>query len=109
MGRNTIDVTDATFDAEVRQSGKTVVVDFWATWCGPCTMVAPVLDEIAGEHADRLTIAKIDVDANSATAVAHGIKSIPTIIVFQAGEPVQHIVGARTKAELLEDLAQYLG
>jgi thioredoxin 1 len=108
MGSITVDVTDATFDAVVRKSDKTVVVDFWATWCGPCKMVAPVLEEIACEYPEQLTVAKVDVDANSATALAHHIRSIPTIIVFRAGEPVQHIVGARTKAELLSDLAGYL-
>lgn len=109
MAKNTVDVTDDTFDADVLRSGKTVVVDFWATWCGPCKMVAPVLDEIAGEHKDRLTVAKLDIDANPATARDYQVMSIPTMIVFQDGKPVKQIVGAKPKDALLSDLADYLG
>ncbi len=108
MGNNTVDVTDATFDADVLQSSKTVVVDFWASWCGPCKMVAPVLDEIAGEHAEKLTVAKLDIDANPETARNFQVMSIPTMIVFQDGKPVKQIVGAKPKAALLSDLADYL-
>jgi thioredoxin 1 len=109
MGNNTVDVTDATFDADVLRSDKTVVVDFWATWCGPCKMVAPVLDEIAGENKDKLTVAKLDIDANPETARSFNVMSIPTMIVFQGGKPVKQIVGAKPKAALLSDLADYLG
>ncbi|MBW0092134.1 thioredoxin [Pseudonocardia sp. KRD-184] len=109
MGNNTVDVTDDTFDADVLKSGKTVVVDFWATWCGPCKMVAPVLDEIAGENKDKLTVAKLDIDANPETARTFQVMSIPTMIVFQDGKPVKQIVGAKPKAALLKDLADYLG
>jgi len=108
MGKNTVEVTDATFDSDVLQSEKTVVVDFWAEWCGPCKMVAPVLDEIAGENKETLTIAKLDIDANQRTAQAYQVMSIPTMIVFQDGKPVKQIVGARPKAVLLSDLADYL-
>lgn len=108
MGKNTVDVTDDSFDADVLKSGKTVVVDFWASWCGPCKMVAPVLDEIAGEHKATLTIAKLDIDANPATARDYQVMSIPTMIVFQDGKPVKQIVGAKPKAALLSDLADYL-
>ncbi len=108
MGNNTVDVTDATFDADVLKSSKTVVVDFWASWCGPCKMVAPVLDEIAGENADKLTVAKLDIDANPETARNFQVMSIPTMIVFQDGKPVKQIVGAKPKAALLSDLADYL-
>ena len=108
MGNNTVDVTDATFDADVLKSSKTVVVDFWATWCGPCKMVAPVLDEIAGENADKLTVAKLDIDANPETARNFQVMSIPTMIVFQDGKPVKQIVGAKPKAALLAELADYL-
>jgi thioredoxin 1 len=108
MGKNTVDVTDDTFDADVLKSGKTVVVDFWATWCGPCRMVAPVLDEIAGENKDKLTVAKLDIDANPETARNFQVMSIPTMIVFQDGKPVKQIVGAKPKAALLSDLADYL-
>ncbi|MFC5996110.1 thioredoxin [Pseudonocardia hispaniensis] len=109
MGNNTVDVTDASFEADVLKSEKTVLVDFWAAWCGPCRMVAPVLDEIAGEHADSLTIAKLDIDANPATARDYQVMSIPTMIVFKDGKPVKQIVGAKPKAALLSDLADYLG
>lgn len=108
MSKNTVDVTDATFQSDVIDSGKTVIVDFWAEWCGPCKMVAPVLDEIAGENRDKITIAKLDIDANQRTAQEYAVMSIPTMIVFQGGKPVKQIVGARPKAALLSDLADYL-
>jgi thioredoxin 1 len=108
MGKNTVDVTDATFENDVLNSGKTVLVDFWATWCGPCKMVAPVLDEIAGEHKDSLTVAKLDIDANGKTAQEYQVMSIPTMILFQDGKPVKTIVGAKPKAALLNDLSDYL-
>jgi thioredoxin 1 len=106
---NTVEVTDSTFADDVLKSDKTVVVDFWATWCGPCKMVAPVLDEIAGENRDTLTVAKLDIDANPATARDYQVMSIPTMIVFKDGQPVKQIVGAKPKAALLSDLADYLG
>ena len=109
MGHNTVDVTDATFDSDVLQSDKVVLVDFWADWCGPCKMVAPVLEEIAGENQDKITVAKLDIDANQKTAQAYQVMSIPTMIVFQGGKPVKQLVGARPKARLLSDLADYLG
>jgi thioredoxin 1 len=105
---NTVNVTDDSFDVDVLKSEKTVVVDFWAAWCGPCKMVAPVLDEIAGENADKINVAKLDIDANPATARDYQVMSIPTMIVFQDGKPVKQIVGARPKAALLSDLADYL-
>jgi thioredoxin 1 len=109
MAKNTVDVTDATFRDDVLASDKTVLVDFWAEWCGPCKMVAPVLDEIAGENKDRLTVAKLDIDRNPAAARDYQVMSIPTMIVFQNGKPVKQIVGAKPKAALLRDLADYLG
>jgi thioredoxin len=108
MGANTVDVTDETFGQDVLNSGKTVVVDFWATWCGPCKMVSPVLDEIAGENRDKITVAKVDIDQNPAVARDYQIMSIPTMMVFQDGKPVKTIVGAKPKAALLNDLADYL-
>ena len=109
MAKNTVDVTDATFQDDVLSSEKTVLVDFWAEWCGPCKMVAPVLDEIAGEHRDKLTVAKLDIDHNPVTARDYQIMSIPTMAVFQGGKMVKQIVGAKPKAALLRDLADYLG
>jgi len=108
MAHNTVDVTDATFQSDVLNSGKTVLVDFWAEWCGPCKMIAPVLDEIAGENPDKITVAKLDIDANPATARDYRVMSIPTMILFQAGRPVKQIVGAKPKAALLSDLSEYL-
>lgn len=105
---STVAVTDDSFADDVLSSGKPVLVDFWATWCGPCRMVAPVLEEIAGEKADELTVAKIDVDANPATARDFQVVSIPTMILFKGGEPVKRIVGAKGKAALLRELADLL-
>lgn len=101
-------VTDASFADDVLMSDKPVIVDFWAEWCGPCKMVAPILDEIAGEH-DAVVVAKLNVDENPQTAAAYGITSIPTLNVYQGGQIVKTIIGAKPKAALLADLAPYLG
>jgi len=97
-------VTDATFADEVLASDKPVLVDFWAEWCGPCRQVAPILEEIGSEHADKLEIVKLNIDENPATAAKYGVVSIPTMNVYQNGEVVKTIVGAKPKRALLRDL-----
>ncbi|HZU48215.1 MAG TPA: thioredoxin [Mycobacterium sp.] len=100
-----VEVSDASFATEVLSSKTPVLVDFWATWCGPCRMVAPVLEEIAAEKAGQLTVAKLDVDANPETARDFQVVSIPTLILFKDGQPVKRIVGAKGKAALLRELS----
>ena len=100
-------VTDASFADDVLMSDKPVIVDFWAEWCGPCKMVAPILEEIAAEN-DGVVVAKLNVDENPQTAASYGITSIPTMNVYSGGQIVKTIIGAKPKAALLADLAPYL-
>jgi thioredoxin 1 len=100
-------VTDANFAEEVLMSDKPVLVDFWAEWCGPCKKIAPILEEIAAEN-DSLVIAKLNVDENPSTAASYGITSIPTMNVYQGGQIVKTIIGAKPKAAMIADLQPFL-
>jgi len=105
---STIKVTDDTFKSEVLDSDIPVFVDFWATWCGPCRMVAPILEELSEEYEGKIKIVKLDTDENRQTAMNYGIVSIPTLNVYKGGEVVKQIVGARPKAALLKELSDYI-
>jgi len=101
-------VTAATFAVDVLQSSKPVLVDFWAEWCGPCRQVAPILDDISAEYGDKIEIVKVNVDEEPALAQQYGIISIPALQVFQGGQLVKQMVGAKPKPALLADLAEFL-
>jgi thioredoxin 1 len=109
VGESTRAVTDSTFESEVLKSSKPVLVDYWAEWCGPCRMVAPVLEEIASEHGSKIDIVKLNVDENPEVVRTYGILNIPTLTVFRDGQVAKEIVGARPKAALLRELEEFLG
>ncbi|HEY9499484.1 MAG TPA: thioredoxin [Terrimesophilobacter sp.] len=102
------DVTDATFADQVLNSEKTVLVDFWAEWCGPCRAVSPILDQIAAEYPDKIQLVKVDVDANPQTAAKYQITSIPAMKVYRGGEVVKTVIGAMPKPALEAQLADFL-
>jgi thioredoxin 1 len=108
MGK-TVVVTDSTFDEIVLKSTNPVLVDFWATWCRPCQMVAPILEELTAEYEGKLTIAKLDVDQNQQTAQKYHVMSIPTMLIFKGGQPVSNIVGFKPKEKLKEELDAAMG
>jgi len=108
MGKPQV-VSDQTFEQEVLKSDTPVLVDFWATWCGPCRMVAPVLEEVASEQGDKIRVAKLDVDANPITAGRFGVRAIPTMILFKNGREADRIVGYHPKPQLMQKLTPHLG
>ena len=99
-----IEFTDGNFKAEVLDSDKPVLVDFWAVWCGPCRMIAPIVEELAGEFEGRVKVGKLDVDNNQNSAVTYGVRSIPTLLVFKGGKVVDTIIGAVPKAKIVASL-----
>ena len=103
-----ITLTDDNFDDEVTSSKKPVLVDYWATWCGPCKMVGPIVEEIAAEYTDKLKVGKIDVDSNQALATQQNVMSIPTLLIFKEGKVVQQIVGVKPKGDITKAIDEIL-
>ena len=108
MSEQITTLTDATFDEVVGTSDKPILVDFWAEWCGPCKMIAPILEELATEQSDNFVIGKLDVDLNVATATKFSVMSIPTLLLFKDGEVVARLVGAKPKGAMLQEITANL-
>jgi thioredoxin 1 len=106
---STIQVTDESFPADVEQAKGLILVDFWAEWCGPCKMIAPILDQLSAEYAGRVTIAKLDVDVNQRTSMRFNVRSIPSLLFFKDGKHVDTVVGLVPKATLADRIQKHLG
>src|SRR5690242_1171052 len=104
---NALAATDQNFETEVLHADVPVLVDFWATWCGPCRAVAPIVEELATEYSGRLKVAKVDVDSNPAISFKYGIRAIPTLYLFKGGEVVETVIGAKSKQELIRILSNH--
>ena len=103
-----IEITDANFDEQVLKSELPVLIDFWAIWCGPCKMIAPIVEEIGNEYHEKLKVGKLDVDHNRNTAMQYGIRSIPTLLLFKDGDVVEQIIGAVSKSHLIDKISRHL-
>jgi thioredoxin 1 len=108
MADGIVTLSDSTFDEEVKGASELFMVDFWAEWCGPCKMITPTLEELSRQYAGRLRIAKINVDDNPDVARRFEVMSIPTLILFKDGEPVQRLIGAKGKGQLVQEIDQFL-